>query len=145
MNEPYQILLVEDSLPDAHLAQRAFRESSFESVVVHAQDGEQALAMLQNEGDYADQTRPDLVLLDLNLPGINGRQVLNRIRSDENLKSIPVVILSTSSHEDDVAESYRLGGNSYVVKPVELSDFFNVIERTQHYWFRVCTLPASRS
>ena len=145
MKLTYQILLVEDSAPDAHLARRAFQESSFESEINHAKDGDQAMAMLRQEGDYADLPRPDLVMLDLNMPGKNGRQVLNEMRADDSLKSIPVVVLSTSTHEDDIAESYRLGGNSYVVKPVELQEFFSVIERTQQYWFRICTLPAFRS
>ena len=141
----HEILLVEDSASDADLAIRALAESPFESNVSHAKDGVEALAMLRGEGDFATCPRPDLILLDLNMPRKDGRQVLEELRTDSNLTAIPVVVLSTSSREEDIVETYDLGSNSYIVKPVEIQDFFSVIEVTQKYWFRVCALPGRNS
>ena len=136
-----QILLVEDSPSDAHLAMRAFSQSQFASTVKHAKDGSEALAMLRREGRYRDYPRPDLIFLDLNMPRVSGRQVLEELRVDPDLGLIPIVILSTSRDQTDVQDAYRLGTNSYVVKPVDLKEFFQAIEAIQHYWFRLCALP----
>jgi CheY-like chemotaxis protein len=140
-HELCEILLIEDSPSDAHLAQRAFASCSIPCNVSHAKDGVEALAMLRKEGDYAQVPRPDLIFLDLNMPRKDGRQVLCELRADANLGSIPVVVLTTSADDDDIADTYRLGSNSYIVKPVELKDFFTVVEETQQYWFRTCSLP----
>ena len=140
-NQPIEILLIEDSPSDAHLAQRALANCSIECNVRHAKDGVEALSMLRREGDFCDYPRPDLIFLDLNMPRKDGRQVLGELRNDVGLASIPVVVLTTSSDDSDIAETYRLGTNSYIVKPVELQQFFDVVEETQQYWFRTCELP----
>lgn len=136
-----EILLIEDSPSDAHLAQRALANCSIQCNVSHAKDGVEALAMLRQEGDYADIPRPDLIFLDLNMPRKDGRQVLGELRADADLGTIPVVVLTTSADDVDIADTYRLGTNSYIIKPVELKDFFTVVEETQQYWFRTCSLP----
>ena len=136
-----RILLVEDSAAQAVLTQRALTDSSYDSDVSHARDGVEALAMLRREGEYSDFERPDLIFLDLNMPRKDGRQVLGELREDEDLVSIPVVVLTTSEDEDDIREAFRLGTNSYIVKPVELKKFFTVLEETQHYWFDISVLP----
>ena len=138
-----EILLVEDSPSDAILAQRAIEASSFDGCVRHARDGIEALAMLRREGRFVDCPRPALILLDLNMPRKDGRQVLQEIREDDNLRSIPVVMLTTSTDERDIADSYYLGSNSYIVKPVELQQFYDIVEQTQRYWFHICRLPSA--
>lgn len=140
-NSQFQILLVEDSPSDAHLALRALSESSFECNVCHANDGIEAMAMLRREGTHVDCPRPDLILLDLNMPRKDGRQVLEELKQDPELRRIPVVVLTTSSSDDDVADAYRLGSNSYIVKPVDVKAFFDVVENAQRYWFDTCRLP----
>ena len=144
-NNSRQILLVEDSPSDAHLALRAFSQCTIASTVNHAKDGAEALAMLRREGDFHECPRPDLIFLDLNMPRVNGRQVLDELRVDPELMLIPIVVLSTSTDDADVLDAYRLGSNSYVVKPVDLNEFFRVIEAVQNYWFKVCALPASQN
>lgn len=141
-NGKHEILLIEDSPSDAHLALRALAESSFESNVCHAQDGVEAMAMLRKEGAHSDCPRPDLILLDLNMPKKDGRQVLGEIRDDAELRCIPVVVLTTSADDQDVVDAYRLGSNSYIVKPVDVRAFFNVVEKTQNYWFATSRLPS---
>ena len=136
-----RILLVEDSAAQAVLTRRALTDSSYNSEVTHARDGVEALAMLRREGKYADFERPDLIFLDLNMPRKDGRQVLGEMREDQDLVSIPVVVLTTSEDDDDIREAFRLGTNSYIVKPVELKKFFTVVEETQHYWFGISVLP----
>lgn len=136
-----QILLVEDSPSDAHLAQKALAESRFPSHVRHAKDGVEAMQMLRQEGEHSDYRRPDLILLDLNMPRKDGRQVLTELKQDERLSRIPVVVLTTSADDQDIADAYRLGSNSYIVKPVDLKAFFAVVEHTQQYWFDTCRLP----
>ncbi|MCP4174571.1 MAG: response regulator [Fuerstiella sp.] len=140
-----QILLVEDSPSDAHLAMRAFSQSTFASTVNHAKDGAEALAMLRQEGDFHECPRPDLIFLDLNMPRVNGRQVLDQLQMDPDLGLIPIVVLSTSTDEKDVLNAYRLGTSSYVVKPVDLNEFYRVIEAVQNYWFKLCALPVSQN
>jgi two-component system, chemotaxis family, response regulator Rcp1 len=144
-NNSRQILLVEDSPSDAHLAMRAFSQSTVVSTVNHAKDGAEALAMLRREGDFHECPRPDLIFLDLNMPRVNGRQVLEELRVDPELKLIPIVVLSTSTDDADILDAYQLGTNSYVVKPVDLNEFFRVIEAVQNYWFKFCALPVSQN
>ncbi|MEZ6062338.1 MAG: response regulator [Planctomycetaceae bacterium] len=136
-----RILLVEDSPSDADLARRALERGEIRSQVLHAVNGEQALEMLHRTGRFTQCPRPDLVLLDLNMPRIDGRQVLQEVRSDESLRLIPVVVLTTSADERDINAVYSLGANSYIVKPVDLDQFFAVVECVQQYWFRVASLP----
>ena len=139
-----EILLVEDSPSDAHLAQRALAESSFRSNVSHARDGVEAMEMLRQEGAHADCPRPDLILLDLNMPRKDGRQVLTELKQHAELSRIPVIGLRTSADDQDIADAYRLGSNSYIVKPVDVKAFFDVVEHTQQYWFATCRLPDDR-
>ncbi|MCP4511684.1 MAG: response regulator, partial [Fuerstiella sp.] len=108
-------------------------------------DGAEALAMLRREGTFHECPRPDLIFLDLNMPRVNGKQVLDELRVDPDLGLIPIVVLSTSTDDADLREAYQLGANSYVVKPVDLNEFFRVIEAIQSYWFQLCELPAPQN
>ena len=138
------ILLVEDSPEDFEATQRAFRKSGLKNPLVRCEDGEQALDYLHRRGEYADPARsprPGVILLDLNLPGTDGRQVLNEIKHDEHLRDIPVVVLTTSADERDITACYRAGANSYVQKPVDIDGFMKAIERLNGYWFEVVILP----
>ena len=141
LEKTIDILLVEDSETDAELTLEALQQGKLRNTVNHVTDGEQAMMFLRNEGEYADAPRPDLILLDLNMPKVDGREVLRRIRSDENLKVIPIVVLTTSSHDRDILESYGLAANSYIVKPVNLTSFFEVVREISHFWVRVVSLP----
>lgn len=138
------ILLVEDSPEDFEATQRAFRKSGLKNPLVRCEDGDQALDYLYRRGEYADPARsprPGVVLLDLNLPGTDGRQVLSEIKGDERLRDIPVVVLTTSADERDITACYRAGANSYIQKPVDIDGFMKAIERLNGYWFEVVILP----
>ncbi|MCL4137544.1 UNVERIFIED_CONTAM: hypothetical protein GTU68_022453, partial [Idotea baltica] len=135
------ILLVEDSETDAELTLEAFQQGRIRNTVHHVKDGEEALMYLRNEGRFQDATRPDLILLDLNMPKIDGREVLRQVRADESLKVIPIVVLTTSSHDKDILESYGLSANNYIVKPVDLTSFFEVVKEIGNFWVRVVSLP----
>ncbi len=140
------ILLVEDSPEDYEVTVRAFRKANLLNPVFHCQDGEEALDYLYRRGRYADPTsapRPGLVLLDLNLPGTDGRQVLAQIKSDAQLRTIPVVVLTTSADERDIEGCYRAGANSYVQKPVSLDAFLRSVQVLKSYWIEVAILPRS--
>lgn len=136
-----QILLVEDNNGDVMLTRRAFNEAKIANEITVATSGEQALAMLRKEGIFADIATPDLILLDLNLPKMHGQEVLNFIKSGSELKHIPVVVLSSSRAEQDVVRSYNLHANGYVVKPVNLEKFREVIEKLERFWFTLVVLP----
>ncbi|MCL4111409.1 UNVERIFIED_CONTAM: hypothetical protein GTU68_032317 [Idotea baltica] len=142
-SNPVKILLVEDSPTDADLAIRALQQGRLNNQVTHVSDGVEAMSFLRNEGDYQTAERPDLILLDLNMPRMDGRQVLQNIRADSTLKSIPVVVLTTSDQEADVAAAYDLFSNAYIVKPVNLERFFGIIREIDQFWFHVARLPAS--
>ena len=138
------ILLVEDSPEDFEATLRAFRKSGLKNTVVRCEDGDEALDYLHRRGQYADPARsprPGVVLLDLNLPGTDGRQVLNEIKGSEHLRDIPVVVLTTSADERDITACYRAGANSYIQKPVDIDGFMKAIERLNGYWFEVVILP----
>ncbi len=138
---PLQILLVEDSPGDVRLTREALRESVV-SVRLHvAVDGVEAMAFLKNEGAYIDAPRPDLILLDLNLPRMDGREVLARIKKDPGLKTIPTVILTTSEAEVDIVTSYQLLANCYLSKPVQLEAFENLVKSICEFWFTMVKLP----
>ncbi|EMI25637.1 response regulator receiver protein [Rhodopirellula europaea SH398] len=109
--------------------------------IYHVWDGEEVLRFLRKEGEYKDAVRPDLILLDLNMPRMDGRTVLKEIRSDDLIKAIPVVVLTTSSQERDIHESYGLAANNYIVKPVDIVQFFEVIQSVQEFWVNVVKLP----
>lgn len=135
------ILLVEDSLADVRLMQEVLRETGLPHRLVVAGDGEQALRVLRREGEYANQVRPDIVLLDLNLPGIDGREVLREIKQDPSMRRIPVLVLSTSTAESDIVASYDAHANCYLSKPVDLADFFRLAEALRDFWLRLVLLP----
>jgi chemotaxis family two-component system response regulator Rcp1 len=135
------ILLVEDNEGDARLAIEAMRDSKIRNTLHHVSDGEEAMAFLRKEGRYAKAPRPDLVLLDLNLPKKDGRQVLAEIKNDDALKRIPVVILTVSSAEEDILKSYNLHANCYITKPIDLSQFMKVVRSVEDFWLTIVKLP----
>jgi chemotaxis family two-component system response regulator Rcp1 len=136
-----RLLLVEDSPGDVRLTQEAFRDAN-SSVVLHvAADGEEAIAFLRQQGRHADAPRPDLILLDLNLPKIAGHELLAIIKEDATLKSIPTVVLTTSAAEADIAESYKLHANSYFTKPVGFEEFDGLVKCINEFWLEKAKLP----
>jgi two-component system, chemotaxis family, response regulator Rcp1 len=136
-----RLLLVEDSPGDVRLTQEAFRSAN-STVVLHvAADGEEAIAFLRQEGRHTDAPRPDLILLDLNLPKLDGREVLALIKEDVTLKSIPTVVLTTSAAEADIAESYKLHANSYFTKPVGFEEFDGLVKCINEFWLEKAKLP----
>ena len=141
---PIEVLLVEDSPGDVRLTQEAFRDANM-SIRLHvAADGVEAMAFLRNEGTYANVPRPDLILLDLNLPKMDGREVLSLIKADADLKTIPTVILTTSDAEADIAKSYQLQANCYLSKPVQLDAFESLVKSINDFWLTKVKLPQQR-
>ena len=138
---PVEILLVEDNPGDVRLTRESLREGKLPNALSVAQDGEEAMAFLRREGKHADATRPDLILLDLNLPKKDGRKVLAEIKQDPKLKRIPVVILTTSQAEQDIIKTYDLHANCYVTKPVDLDQFIRVVQSIEDFWLTVVKLP----
>jgi CheY-like chemotaxis protein len=136
-----QILLVEDSPTDALLTIEAFADAGFRSVIHRVDNGVQALAYLRQEPPYNERPRPDLVLLDWNLPRKSGREVLEEIKVDPELKSIPILVLSTSRSEADVTMSYQLHANCYIAKPVNFERFADVVRSVREFWFKTAVLP----
>jgi CheY-like chemotaxis protein len=135
------VLLVEDSPGDVRLTQEAFREANL-SVRLHvASDGVEAMAFLRHQGAHADAPRPDLTLLDLNMPRMDGRQVLAQIKADDVLKTIPTVILTTSTSDEDIAKCYSLQANCYLTKPVQLDAFENLVKSVNDFWLSKARLP----
>lgn len=141
MGRPIEILLVEDSPADVRLTEEAFRENRIANNLHVVGDGEAAMAFLRRQGPYADAPRPDLILLDLNLPRKDGREVLAEIKDDDALKAIPVVVLTTSQAEQDILCSYNLHANSFVTKPIDLDQFINVVKAVESFWLTIVTLP----
>lgn len=137
------ILLVEDEPADAHLVKLAFREGKILADLHHVEDGVEALAFLRQEGPYVGVPRPDLILLDLNMPRMDGRQFLERIKLDDSLKRIPVVILTTSDAERDLLVTYSLCAAGYIVKPLEVDEFISTVRGIGNYWISVVRLPSS--
>jgi chemotaxis family two-component system response regulator Rcp1 len=138
---PIQVLLVEDSPGDARLTQEAFR-SAGETMRLHiVADGVEAMAFLRHQGIHADAPRPDLILLDLNLPKMDGRQVLAQVKDDDSLKLIPTVILTTSSSDEDILKSYALQANCYLSKPVQLDAFDELVRSINDFWLTKVKLP----
>ena len=135
------ILLVEDNPGDARLTQEALKDGKVYNNLTVVPDGVEAMAFLKHEGRYANAPQPDLILLDLNLPKKDGREVLQEIKADEQLCRIPVVVLTSSSAEQDVLRSYGLHANCYVTKPVDLDQFIGAVKAIENFWLTVVTLP----
>ncbi|MFW0778175.1 MAG: response regulator [Rickettsiales bacterium] len=143
-HRPAHVLLVEDNLGDVVLTRRAFEEAKIANHLHVAMTGEDAISMLRKEGEWADLGTPDLVLLDLNLPQMCGQDVLKIIKETPELKHLPVVILSSSCAERDVAKSYDLHANGYVVKPVNLENFNEIVQKLEDFWFTIVVMPDSQ-
>ncbi len=142
MNErQIQILLVEDNSGDARLTLEALKETTLYNQLQHVADGVEALAYLRREGRHAHAPRPDLILLDLNLPRKDGREVLAEIKADQELRRIPVVVLTTSQSEEDISRAYDLNANCYVAKPVDLDNFIKVVRIIEEFWLTIVKLP----
>ncbi|MFW9867154.1 MAG: response regulator [Candidatus Thorarchaeota archaeon] len=135
------ILLVEDNAADIRLTKEVLQEIEFVKNLIVVRDGVDAINFLKNKGKYSEVILPDLILLDLNLPKKGGLEVLKEIKEDEDLKSIPVVILTISDVEDDIIKAYKLHVNSYVIKPLEMREFHKIIESIMNYWFIIVKLP----
>ncbi len=152
MNEKEQglavVLLVEDNLADQQLTIRAFKKGQINTNLQIAGDGVEAMEYLKGEGKYKDRKTypvPDLILLDINMPRKDGKQVLQEIKADEALKATPVVMLTTSDQEKDIIDSYNLGVNAYISKPVRINDFMEVVHRLEDFWFSLNTMPPKNS
>jgi len=138
---PIEILLVEDSPSDALLTREALGGSKLLNKLHVVENGVDALAFLRREGRFASEPRPDLILLDLNLPRMDGREVLREIKGDDDLRVIPVVVLTSSDAEEDILKSYKLNANCYITKPVEFDKFVKVVRSIREFWIAVVTLP----
>lgn len=140
-SRPIEILLVEDNPGDVFLTKKAFETGKIANNMQVATNGEMALEMLKKEGDFSECITPDIILLDLNLPKMDGREVLESIKDDEELKRIPVVILTSSNAERDIVASYNLHANSYIVKPVDFNKFTEIVDSIENFWFTIVVLP----
>ena len=141
MGKPIEILLVEDNPGDVRLTIESLKGAKVVNHLNVASDGIEALALLRQQGRYVNAARPDLILLDLNLPKKDGREVLAEIKADDDLKRIPVVVLTTSHAEEDILKSYNLHANCYVTKPMDLEQFITVVKSIEDFWFTVVKLP----
>jgi chemotaxis family two-component system response regulator Rcp1 len=139
---PVEILLVEDNIADIRLTREVLKDSKVRNNLHSVMDGVEALGFLNQDGKYENVPRPDLILLDLNLPKKDGREVLEEIKNDSNLKRIPVVILTTSKAEQDILKSYNLHANCYITKPVDLDQFIIVVKSIEEFWFTIVKLPS---
>ena len=137
----HNILLVEDNQADILLTREAFKESTVPHKMISVTDGVEAVSYLKRAGKYADAVRPDIILLDINLPKKNGFEVLEEIKQDPELKHIPSIVLSTSASKYDIRRAYELHANCYLIKPIELEDFLRVIRSIEDFWFNVATIP----
>jgi two-component system, chemotaxis family, response regulator Rcp1 len=139
--KPVEILLVDDSPSDVRLTKEAIKDFKMFNNVTVARDGVEAMALLHKEGKYSDAVRPDLILLDLNMPRKDGRETLAEIKADPNLRRIPVVILTVSKAEEDVLKAYDLHANCYVTKPMDIEQFSKIVKVIDDFWFSIVTLP----
>jgi len=145
VGKPVEILLVEDNPGDVDLAKAALEDSKVRNALHVVNDGEEAMTFLRQRGKHKDAPRPDLVLLDLNLPKKDGREVLNEIKSDPDLMRIPVVILTISKDEEDILKSYNLHANCFITKPIDLSQFVKVVKAIEDFWLTIVKLPPNGS
>lgn len=139
------ILLVEDSPGDVRLTLEALADAKISNNITVASDGLEALEILQQKGEFSEATRPDLILLDLNMPRMDGRELRGIIKADDNLRNIPVVVLTTSQSEKDILESYDLRANCYITKPVDLDQFLVVVNGIQEFWLSIVKLPSNQA
>jgi two-component system, chemotaxis family, response regulator Rcp1 len=138
---PVEVLLVEDNPGDVRLTQEALKEGRVMVNLTVAADGVEAMEVLNRKGPYKDKPRPDLILLDLNLPKKNGREVLLEIKADAELRRIPVIVMTTSKAEQDIHRAYNLNANCYITKPVDLDEFLHVVRSIEDFWLTIVTLP----
>ena len=138
---PIEILMVEDSVDDIEITIEALKDAKVRNNLNTVRDGVQAMAYLHRQGEFREATRPDVILLDLNMPRMDGRQVLEAIKSDPELQRIPVVVLTTSEAEEDILRAYELHANCYITKPVDMSQFIKVVRSIEDFWFTVVRLP----
>ena len=143
LGRPANFLLVEDNPGDVRLTQEALKSHKVQNNLHVVTDGEEAMAFLRKQGKYKDAPRPDIILLDLNLPKKDGREVLAEIKSDQNLKTIPVVIISSSEAEQDIIKSYDLNANCYVTKPVNFDQFIKAVQSINEFWLTIVKLPGN--
>jgi CheY-like chemotaxis protein len=141
IGKPIEILLVEDNPGDVRLTREALKDGKIRNNLSVVMDGEEVMVYLHKEGKYKDAPRPDLILLDLNLPKKNGREVLAEIKTDPNLRRIPVVILTVSKADEDIIKSYDLHANCYIIKPVNLDRFIKVVKSVEDFWLTIVKLP----
>lgn len=141
MHNPIEILLIEDNPADIRLTQEAFREARLHNTIHVAQDGVSAMAFIRQTAPFQHAPRPDLILLDLNLPKKDGREILKEVKSDPHTRTIPVVVLTTSEDEGDVLRSYDLHANAYLVKPIDVLRFITMIRSLESFWLSVVKLP----
>lgn len=135
------ILLVDDNPDDVMIAKRAFSKCEIRNKVYVTEDGEEAIHFLRKEGKYADVPTSGLIFLDLNMPKMNGFEVLQTIKNDKKLKSIPVIVLTSSSRPEDIDRAYKLGANSFIVKPASFEDFMKAVKEIKHYWLSLSKIP----
>ncbi len=141
MHRPIEVLLVEDNPADVALTKKALADGKIRNTVHVANDGPAALRFLRREGEHASATRPDLILLDLTLPGMDGLELLAKLKQDPSLRSIPVIVLSSSGSAEDVEETYRLHANCFIRKPVNYAEFTDVMRTLEGFWFQLVRLP----
>ncbi|WP_135363158.1 response regulator [Halosimplex halophilum] len=139
--EPVEILLAEDNPGDVTLTRKALERGSISNNLHVVGDGVEALSFLRQEGEYADEPRPDLVLLDLNMPRKDGRDVLEEIKTDDDLRRIPVVVMTSSEAEEDIVQSYDLHANAYLTKPIDFDGFLDIVKRIEDFWLTVVRMP----
>jgi len=139
---PIEILLVEDSPSDANLIQISFKQAKIANNLRWVEDGETALDYLLQQGDYTNSPRPDLIVLDLNLPGMDGQELLTTVKSDPTLKRIPVIVLTTSEDEEDILKSYELNANCYITKPIDIQQFMRMVQLLEEFWLAAVQLPS---
>ena len=144
MSKPVEILLVEDNPGDVRLTQEIFKEGRLSNNLQVVGDGVEAMAFLRRQGKYANAVRPDIILLDLNLPRKDGREVLGEIKGDPDLKRTPVVVLTTSNAGQDISRAYDLHANCYIAKPVDLDEFIKVVRTIEDFWLQIVKLPQER-
>jgi len=139
--QPIHILMVEDDPADVRLTREALKNKKVHTTMDTVEDGLEAMAYLQKEGAYADKPRPDLILLDLNMPRMDGREVLSKLKEDPKLRRIPVIVLTTSEGEEDILSAYEMNANCYITKPVNWKQFIRVVELIEDFWLTVVKLP----